>query len=64
MMHRIMTDNSKKVASLKVIKPFDLRRLSDVSNDSTKWWQFPGREDRLGLSASINHLCGSCNRIQ
>lgn len=38
MMHRIMTDNSKKVTSLKVIKPFDLRRLTDVSNnDSTKW---------------------------
>lgn len=65
MMNRIISDDSGEAASLKGIQPFELQRLTDGSNDTTKWWQAPDHEGRLGFITSMTeNFCGTCNRVR
>ncbi|PHH89937.1 hypothetical protein CDD83_4913 [Cordyceps sp. RAO-2017] len=43
----------------------DLRRGQDEANDTSKTWQVPGFEGRLGFITSMTHnFCGTCNRLR
>jgi molybdenum cofactor biosynthesis enzyme MoaA len=65
MMDRITSDESGEESSLKGFGPFDLQRLTDGANDTTKWWQAPDHEGRLGFITSMTqHFCGTCNRVR
>jgi cyclic pyranopterin phosphate synthase len=65
MMKRITSDGTGEISSLKGLGPFELRRLSDGANDTTKWWQVAGHKGRLGFITSMTeHFCGTCNRIR
>jgi len=65
MMNRITTDDSAEESSLKGLSPYELQRLVDGANDTTKWWQAPGHEGRLGFITSMTeHFCGTCNRMR
>lgn len=65
MMKRITSDGTGEISSLKGLSPFELRRLSDGANDTTKWWQVAGHKGRLGFITSMTeHFCGTCNRIR
>jgi molybdenum cofactor biosynthesis protein A len=58
------TDNRVE-ASLKGVGPLNLTRLTDGSNDTTKWWQVPGFKGRIGFITSMSeHFCGTCNRLR
>ena len=51
--------------SLQNIGPLNLQRLTDGSNDTTKWWQVPGFKGRIGFITSMSeHFCGTCNRLR
>eukprot|EP00560_Eucampia_antarctica_P005010 CAMPEP_0197836904 /NCGR_PEP_ID=MMETSP1437-20131217/30426_1 /TAXON_ID=49252 ORGANISM="Eucampia antarctica, Strain CCMP1452" /NCGR_SAMPLE_ID=MMETSP1437 /ASSEMBLY_ACC=CAM_ASM_001096 /LENGTH=438 /DNA_ID=CAMNT_0043443465 /DNA_START=226 /DNA_END=1542 /DNA_ORIENTATION=+ len=51
--------------SLKGVGPLNLIRLTDGSNDTTKWWQVPGFKGRIGFITSMSdHFCGTCNRLR
>ncbi len=65
MMDRIISDESGLSSSMKGLLPYDLQRLTDGANDTTKWWQAPGHEGRLGFITSMTqHFCGTCNRVR
>mmetsp|Transcript_8295 Transcript_8295/g.15628 ORF Transcript_8295/g.15628 Transcript_8295/m.15628 type:complete len:490 (-) Transcript_8295:65-1534(-) len=65
MMKRITSDDAGEMSSLKGLGPFELRRLVDGANDTTKWWQVAGHEGRLGFITSMTeHFCGTCNRVR
>jgi molybdenum cofactor biosynthesis enzyme MoaA len=65
MMDRITSDDSGKESSLQGLAPFELRRLVDGANDTTKWWQVDGYKGRVGFITSMTeHFCGTCNRVR
>lgn len=65
MMKRITSDESGVMSSLRGLGPFELQRLIDGANDTTKWWQVTGHKGRLGFITSMTeHFCGTCNRIR
>jgi molybdenum cofactor biosynthesis enzyme MoaA len=52
-------------ASMQGLPAFNLERLEDGPNDTTKWWQVPGHIGRVGFITSMTqHFCGSCNRLR
>lgn len=43
----------------------DIGRMRDAKNDTSKTWQIPGFEGRVGFITSMTHnFCGSCNRLR
>lgn len=65
MMARITSDDTGEIASLSGQGPFELQRLTDGANDTTKWWKVDGHKGRLGFITSMtNHFCGTCNRVR
>eukprot|EP00045_Choanoeca_perplexa_P007850 m.72252 g.72252 ORF g.72252 m.72252 type:complete len:549 (-) comp14246_c0_seq1:44-1690(-) len=44
---------------------YDLERLEDHANDTSKAWRVPGYKGQLGFITSMsNHFCGTCNRLR
>lgn len=66
MMERITSDDyDMKKASMQGLSAYELSRLVDGPNDTTKWWQVPGHLGRIGFITSMtNHFCGTCNRMR
>ncbi len=69
MMRRITSDDhtirGEQEASMQGLSAFDLVRLEDGPNDTTKWWQAPNHVGRVGFITSMTqHFCGSCNRLR
>jgi len=43
----------------------DIRKIQDHPNDTSKTFQVPGFEGRIGFITSMtDHFCGSCNRLR
>ena len=52
-------------ASMQGLPAFELNRLEDGPNDTTKWWRVPGHIGRVGFITSMTeHFCGDCNRLR
>ncbi|KAH9836011.1 Molybdenum cofactor biosynthesis protein 1 [Teratosphaeria destructans] len=42
-----------------------VNRLRDAKNDTSKTWQIPGHQGRVGFITSMTHnFCGTCNRLR
>ena len=66
MMTRLTSDEDVNVSSSRNgVGPFDLKRLVDGANDTTKWWHVDGYAGRLGFITSMTqNFCGTCNRVR
>jgi molybdenum cofactor biosynthesis protein A len=67
MMKMITSDvlNHPHEGTMQGLPSFELNRLEDGPNDTTKWWQVPGHIGRVGFITSMTeHFCGDCNRLR
>lgn len=62
--------NDKKMVPyhemLEIIRrKYELHRLEDTSNDTSKAYKVPGFKGKIGFITSMSeHFCGSCNRLR
>lgn len=59
-----LVPSAELVQRVKVVHP-DLHRVGDAVSDTTRHWQVPGFQGRVGFISSMSdHFCGSCSRLR